>query len=129
MRLFNASVLPRKSLNRNLSWGFPFGNLITKARVLESCALERKREPNANARVLGTLRFRTPSSPSPWTFGPRKKNLHPPPLSWDFQFKELDPPPPLPAPRTPLPRAEKTGKGRNTVSRVLFRRRELTEPH
>ena len=45
--------LPRKSLNRNLSWGFPLGNL-----PLERCVLERKREPNANARILGTLRFR-----------------------------------------------------------------------
>ena len=45
----NASVWPRKSLNRNLSWGFPFGNLLTKTRVWT--------ERNAN--VLGTLRFRT----------------------------------------------------------------------
>ena len=55
----NAGVLPRKSLNRNLSWGFPLGNLLTKTRVLEHCVLERKREPNTNTSVLGTLRFRT----------------------------------------------------------------------
>ena len=28
MRFLNASVLERKALNRNLSWGFPFGNLL-----------------------------------------------------------------------------------------------------
>ena len=62
MLFLNASVLPRKSLNRNLSWGFPLGNLLTKTRVLEHCVLKRKREPNANASVLGTLRFRALSS-------------------------------------------------------------------
>ena len=64
MRFLHASVLPPspeiKSRNRNLSWGFPLGNLLTETRVLERCVLERKREPNANASVLGTLRFRTP---------------------------------------------------------------------
>ena len=59
MRFLDASILARKSLNRNLSWGFPFGNLLTKTRVLKHCVLERKREPNANASVLETLRFRT----------------------------------------------------------------------
>ena len=59
MRFLNASVLLRKSLNRNLSWGFPLGNLLPKTRVLERCVLERKREPNANVSVLGTLHFRT----------------------------------------------------------------------
>ena len=49
-------------INRNLSWGFPLGNLLTKTRVVERCVLERKREPNANASVLGTMRFRTLSS-------------------------------------------------------------------
>ena len=58
MRFLNASVLPRKSLNYNLSWGFPLGNL-PKARVLERCILEPKRKPNANASILGTLHFRT----------------------------------------------------------------------
>ena len=52
-------MLLRKSLNRNLSWGFPLGNLLPKTCVLERCVLERKRKKNANARVLGTLRFRT----------------------------------------------------------------------
>ena len=59
MRFLNASVLERKSLNRSLSWGFPVGNLLLKTRVLERCVSERKREPNANASVLGLLRFRT----------------------------------------------------------------------
>ena len=62
MRFLNASVLERKSLNRNLSWGFPLGNLLPKTRVLKHCVLERKRRPNANASVLGTQRFRTLSS-------------------------------------------------------------------
>ena len=35
MRFLNASVLERKSLNRNLSWGFPLGNLLPKTRVLK----------------------------------------------------------------------------------------------
>ena len=35
MRLLNASVLLRKALNRNLSWGFPLGNLLPKTRVLK----------------------------------------------------------------------------------------------
>ena len=59
MRFLNASVLERKALNRNLSWGFPFGNLLPKTRVLKHRVLERKRRPNANASVLGTQRFRT----------------------------------------------------------------------
>ena len=59
MRFWNASVLERKALNRNLSWGFPLGNLLPKTRVLKHRVLERKRRPNANASVLGTQRFRT----------------------------------------------------------------------
>ena len=59
MRFLNASVLPRKALNRNLSWGFPLGNLLPKTRVLKHRVLERKRRPNANASVLGAQRFRT----------------------------------------------------------------------
>ena len=59
MRFVNASVLERKALNRNLSWGFPLGNLLNKTRVSKHRVLERKRRPNANASVLGTQRFRT----------------------------------------------------------------------
>ena len=59
MRFLNASVLPRKALNRNLSWVFPLGNLLPETRVLKHRVLERKRRPNANASVLGTQRFRT----------------------------------------------------------------------
>ena len=59
MLFLNASVLERKALNRNLSWGFPLGNLLPKTRVLKHRVLERKRRPNANASVLGTQRFRT----------------------------------------------------------------------
>ena len=33
MRLLNASVLPRKSLDRNLFWGFPLETLLPKTRV------------------------------------------------------------------------------------------------
>ena len=44
MRLLKASVLPRKALNRNLSWGFLLGNLLPKTRVLKHPFLERKRE-------------------------------------------------------------------------------------
>ena len=55
MRFLNASVLE----NRNLSWGFPLGDLLPKTRVLKHRVLERKRRPNANASVLGTQRFRT----------------------------------------------------------------------
>ena len=62
MRFLNASVLERKALNRNLSWGFPLGNLLPKTRVLKHRVLERKRRPNANASVLGTQRFKTLSS-------------------------------------------------------------------
>ena len=61
MVFLNASVLPRKSLNHNLSWGSPLGDLLPKTRGLERCVLERKREPNTNVSVLGTLRVRTPS--------------------------------------------------------------------
>ena len=57
--LKRSSVLERKSLNRNLSWGFPLGNLLSKTRVLKHRVLERKRRPNANASVLGTQCFRT----------------------------------------------------------------------
>ena len=64
MRVLNASVLPRKALNRNLSWGFPFGNLLPKTRVLKHRILERKRRPSANVSVLGTQRLRTLSSGS-----------------------------------------------------------------
>ena len=59
MRFLNASVLERKALNRNLSWGFPLGSLLPKTRVLKHRVLERNRRPNANASVLGTQRFRT----------------------------------------------------------------------
>ena len=59
MRFLNASVLPRKALNRNLSWDFPLGNLLPKTRLLKHRVLERKRRPNANASALGTQRFRT----------------------------------------------------------------------
>ena len=41
-RFLNASVLPRKSLNRKLCWGFPLGIRLPKTRVLERRALERK---------------------------------------------------------------------------------------
>ena len=64
MRLLNASVLERKALNRNLSWGFPLGNLLPKTCVLKDRVLERKRRPNANASVLETQRFRTLSCSS-----------------------------------------------------------------
>ena len=57
MRFLNASVLPRKALNRNLSWGFPLGKLLPKTRVLKHRVLERKRRPNANANVLETQAF------------------------------------------------------------------------
>ena len=59
MRFLNASVLERKSLDRNLSWGLPLGNLLPKTRVLKHRVLERKRRPNANASMLGMQRFRT----------------------------------------------------------------------
>ena len=62
MRFLDASVLPRKALNRSLSWGFPLGNLLPKTRILKHRVLERNRRPNANASVLGTQRFRTLSS-------------------------------------------------------------------
>ena len=41
MCFLNASVLERKALNRNLSWGFPFGNLLPKTRVLKHRVLEQ----------------------------------------------------------------------------------------
>ena len=54
MRFLNASVFPRKALNRSLSWGFPLGNLLPKTRVLKHRGLERKSRPKANAsNVLG----------------------------------------------------------------------------
>ena len=62
MHFLNASVLERKALIRNLSWGFPLGNLLPNTRVLKHRFLERKRRPNAKASVLGTQRFRTLSS-------------------------------------------------------------------
>ena len=72
MRFLNASVLLRKALNRNLSWGFPLGNLLPKRHVLKHRVLERKRRPNANASVLGTQRFRTLSpEPLPEPFSER----------------------------------------------------------
>ena len=55
MRFLNASVLERKALNRNLSWGFPLGSLLPKTRVLKHRVLERKRRPNANASVLWAI--------------------------------------------------------------------------
>ena len=70
MRFLNASVLERKALNRNLSWGFPLGNLLPKTRVLKHRVLERKRRPNANASVLGTQRFRTLSAKETLFFAP-----------------------------------------------------------
>ena len=54
MRFLNASVLERKSLNRNLSWGFPLGNLLPKTRVLKHRVLERKRRPGKNKTYTGT---------------------------------------------------------------------------
>ena len=71
MLFLNASVLERKALNRNLSWGIPLGNLLPKTRVLKHRVLERKRRPNANASVLGTQRFRTLSSGPPGPSGPK----------------------------------------------------------
>ena len=44
MRFLNASVLERKALNRNLSWGFPLGNLLPKNTRLKHRVLERKRK-------------------------------------------------------------------------------------
>ena len=57
MRFSNATVLERKALHRNLSWGFPLGNLLPKTRILKHRVFERKRRPNANASVLGTQRL------------------------------------------------------------------------
>ena len=51
MRFLNASVLERKSLNRNLSWGFPLGNLLPKTRILKHRVLERKRETQTRDRT------------------------------------------------------------------------------
>ena len=51
MRFLNASVLPRKALNRNLSWGFPLGNLLPKTRVL------KHRVSDANADRTQTQAF------------------------------------------------------------------------
>ena len=50
----NAGVLERESLNRNLSWGFPLGNLLPKTRVLKHRVLEHRTQS-----ALGTQRFRT----------------------------------------------------------------------
>ena len=52
MHVLNAGVLPLKSPHRNLVWGFPLGKFLPEIRVLE-----RKRNPNANAIVLGMLRL------------------------------------------------------------------------
>ena len=55
MRFLIASVLERKSLNRNLSWGFPLGSLLPKTRVLKHLRFrtqtqtERKRKRFRNA--------------------------------------------------------------------------------
>ena len=49
MRFLNASVLGRKALNRNLSWGFPLGNRLPKTLVLKHPVLERKRKRFRNA--------------------------------------------------------------------------------
>ena len=57
MRFLNANVLPRKSLNCNLSWGFPSGNLLTKTRLLERCVLEHKRDPNARRKRFRNAAF------------------------------------------------------------------------
>ena len=57
MRFLNASVLERKSLNRNLSWGFPLGNLLPKTRVLKHRVLERKRRPNAKRKRFRNAAF------------------------------------------------------------------------
>ena len=51
MRFLNASVLPRKALNRNLSWGFPLGNLLPKTRALKHREEERKRRPNRETKL------------------------------------------------------------------------------
>ena len=83
MRFLNASVLLRKALNRNLSWGFPLGNLLPKTRVLKHCVLERKRRPNANASVLGTQRFRTLRF---WEDFPLCPQCPPPPQNRKFYF-------------------------------------------
>ena len=93
MRFLNASVLLRKALNHNLSWGFPLGNLLPKTRVLKHRVLERERRPNANASVLGTQRFRTLRS---WSIGyPSCSSLASTNLEcrkWEFKrwgFKEI----------------------------------------
>ena len=53
LRFLNASVLERKSLNRNLSWGFPLGNLLPKNTRLKTprfrTQTERKRKRFRNA--------------------------------------------------------------------------------
>ena len=50
MRFLNASVLPRKALNRNLSWGFPLDNLLPKTpRFRTETQTERQRKRFTNA--------------------------------------------------------------------------------
>ena len=54
MCFLSASVLPRKALNRNLSWGFPLGNLLPKSRLKTprfrmQTQTERKRKRFRNA--------------------------------------------------------------------------------
>ena len=178
MRFLNASVLPRKAQNRDLSWGFPLGNLLPKTRVLKHRVLERKRRQNANASVLGTQRFRTLRARLISRFFSRRCPVHGlafplfgGALDWEKLNRGVshffgkgpdcvaDPFGTVPrwcclaanigrergkgqksgksseSPRANRENPEKNrkgpkiGNGRNTVSRVLFRRRELTEPH
>ena len=54
MRFLKASVLERKALNHNLSWGFPSGDLLPKTRVLKHRALETQTQTERKRkRVLG----------------------------------------------------------------------------
>ena len=50
MRFLNASVLEHKALNRNLSWGFPLGNLLPKTRVLKHRVLDPRKIRSAESR-------------------------------------------------------------------------------
>ena len=63
-RTWTQALAPREASKSReiIAMRFPLGNLLPKTRVLERCVVERKREPNANASVLGTLRFRTLSA-------------------------------------------------------------------
>ena len=61
MRFLNASVLLHKSLNRNLSWGFPLGDLLPKTRVLERCVSERKRKRFRSAPFQDTKHLGVPA--------------------------------------------------------------------